>query len=93
MEGSQPMDEGGVGGPGAPTPLGALEVRLFLVVVKYMSEQILMFGMIRALLGLPSAIFNLLLMAALIRSRLLPILPVEYWNRSRESRSKKQRRY
>lgn len=32
MEASQPMDEGGVGGPGAPTPLGALEVRLFLVV-------------------------------------------------------------
>lgn len=26
MEASQPMDDGGVGGPGAPTPLSALEV-------------------------------------------------------------------
>lgn len=26
MEASQPTEEGGVGGPGAPTPLWALEV-------------------------------------------------------------------
>lgn len=26
MEGSQGIDEGGVGGPGAPTPLWSLEV-------------------------------------------------------------------
>ena len=30
MEASQPNDEGGVGGPGAPTPLWSLEVRFLL---------------------------------------------------------------
>jgi hypothetical protein len=90
-EGSQAgMDDGGVSGPGAPTPLAALEVgdpELGLY-----NSNTYYIGMTRVLLVSRNAIFSFSLMEDTIPWKQSLIRQDVYWNRSRVSRSKRRQR-